>query len=201
MGGPRSGNGAEIGARAATSLANWMVLSGRPDQALSGPNEQWTEPSGLGAARPWLVTAQAYAFASAGRSPEGVAVLGLLPASGNEVPVSETDALIMRGMLKLYVDDLAGAIADLGVAAARIRTGLPASYPVLCLTHLSDAHLPPRRLGRRHDLRAAGDLAGPRCRPSVGSGSGARPCRAGPRLPRAVVRSPRRTSEAARAAR
>jgi DNA-binding CsgD family transcriptional regulator len=27
------------------------------------------------------------------------------------------------------------------VAAARIRTGLPASYPVPCLTHLSDAHL------------------------------------------------------------
>ena len=43
--------------------------------------------------------------------------------SGNEVPTSETDALIMRGMLKVYIDDLAGAISDLGVAAARMRTG------------------------------------------------------------------------------
>ena len=55
--------------------------------------------------------------------------------------MSETDALIMRGMLRVYLDDLGGAIADLGVAAARIRTGLPASYPVPCLAHLSDAHL------------------------------------------------------------
>ena len=84
--------------------------------------------------------AQAYAFAAAGRSAEGLDVLEFLPDSGNEVPVSETDALIMRGMLSVYLDDLAGGIADLGVAAARIRTGLPASYPVHCLTHLSDAH-------------------------------------------------------------
>ena len=86
------------------------------------------------------LTAMGYTLATARRSAEGVAVLGFLPASANEVPVSETDALIMRGMLRTYFDDLAGAIADLGVAAARIRTGLPASYPVPCLTHLSDAH-------------------------------------------------------------
>ena len=94
-------------------------------------------------------TAQAYAFGAAGRSPEGLAVLGFLPVSGNEVPVSETDALIMRGMLKVYVDDLAGAIADLGVAAARLRTGLPATYPGPCMSHLSDAHF------RRGDWDAA----------------------------------------------
>jgi DNA-binding CsgD family transcriptional regulator len=130
----------EIGARASTSLANWMVLSGRPDQA-----QLWAERAVNGtlpgsALQGMALTAEGYALASAGRSAEGVAVLGFLPASANEVPVSETDALIMRGMLRVYLDDLAGAIADLGVAAARIRTGLPASYPVPCLTHLSDAH-------------------------------------------------------------
>ena len=130
----------EIGARAATSLTNWMVLSGRPDQAF-----MWAERAVNGTVqgsplRSMAHTAQAYAFAAAGRSNEGLAVLEFLPASGNQVPVSETDALIMRGMLNVYLDDLAGSIADLGVAAARIRTGLPASYPVHCLTHLSDAH-------------------------------------------------------------
>ena len=94
-------------------------------------------------------TAQAYAFAAAGRSPEGLAALGFLPVSGNEVPMSETDALIMRGMLKVYVDDLPGAIADLGVATARLRTGLPSTYPGPCLAHLSDAHF------RRGDWDAA----------------------------------------------
>ena len=139
----------EIGARAATSLANWMVISGRPDQALT-----WGERA-VGGTVPGSVlrararTAQASAFAAATRGPEGLAVLGFLPASGNEVPRRETDALIMRGMLKVYLDDLAGAIADLGVAAARMRTGLLSTYPVPCLAHLSDAHF------RRGDWDAA----------------------------------------------
>jgi ATP/maltotriose-dependent transcriptional regulator MalT len=94
-------------------------------------------------------TGQAYAFAADGRSPQGLAVLGFLPGSGNEVPIAETDALIMRGILRLYSDDLAGAIADLGVAAARMHTGLPSTYPVPCLAALSDAHF------RRGDWDAA----------------------------------------------
>ena len=139
----------DIGARAATSLANWMVLSGRPDEALT-----WADRA-VGATVPGSLlrtrarTAQAYAFAAASRTPAGLAVLGFLPGSGNEVPMAETDALIMRGMLKVYGDDLPGAIADLGVAAMRLRTGLPATYPGPCLAHLSDAHF------RRGDWDAA----------------------------------------------
>ena len=55
----------------------------------------------------------------------------------------------MRGILRLYSDDLAGAIADLGVAAARMHTGLPSTYPVPCLAALSDAYF------RRGDWDAA----------------------------------------------
>jgi DNA-binding CsgD family transcriptional regulator len=143
------GTEAEIGARAATSLANWMVLSGRPDQALT-----WADRAVAGTVpgsplRALARTAQAYAFAAASLSPEGLATLGFLPVSGNEVPMSETDALIMRGMLKVYVDDLPGAIADLGVAAARLRAGLPLTYPGPCLAHLSEAYF------RRGDWDAA----------------------------------------------
>ena len=59
----------EIGTRAATSLANWMVLSGRPGLALA-----WADraaggtAAGFGGCGPWRVTAQAYALAAAGRS-------------------------------------------------------------------------------------------------------------------------------------
>ena len=139
----------EIGGRAATSLANWMVISGRADEALT-----WGDRAVCGTVSGsalWAMarTAQAYALAAAGRSPEGLAALGYLPLPGSEVPVSETDALIMRGMLKVYADDLAGAIADLGVAAARLRTGLPATYPGPCMSHLSDAYF------RRGDWDAA----------------------------------------------
>jgi DNA-binding CsgD family transcriptional regulator len=139
----------EIGARAATSLTNWMVLSGRPDQALTWADRAVGGTVAGSELRAMARTAQAYAFAAASRSPEGLAALGFLPVSGNEVPMSETDALIMRGMLKVYADDLPGAIADLGVASARLRTGLPSTYPGPCLAHLSDAHF------RRGDWDAA----------------------------------------------
>jgi ATP/maltotriose-dependent transcriptional regulator MalT len=94
-------------------------------------------------------TAQAYTLGKSGQVPEGLAVLSFLPASGNDVPRAEVDALIMRGMLELYADDLSGAIADLGIAAARIRSGVSATYPVPCLAHLSEAHF------RRGDWDAA----------------------------------------------
>lgn len=130
----------EIGARAATSLTNWMVISGRSEEALRWGDRAVERAGSDSALRSMAQTAQAYAFASAGRSTEGLEVLAFLADSGNEVPVSETDALIMRGMLKLYLDDLTGAISDLGIAAARLRNGLPATYPGPCLSHLSDAH-------------------------------------------------------------
>jgi ATP/maltotriose-dependent transcriptional regulator MalT len=139
----------EIGARAATSLTNWMVISGRPDQALkwAGRAVEGTIPQS--ALRAMALTAQAYALAADGRSHEGLAALDFLSVSGNEVPATETDALIMRGMLKVYIDDLAGASADLGIAAARLRTGLATTYPGPCLSHLSDAYF------RRGDWDAA----------------------------------------------
>jgi DNA-binding CsgD family transcriptional regulator len=143
----------EIGARTATSLANWMVISGRPDEAL-----MWAERAVDGtvagsALRAMARTAEAYALGNAGRGYEGIRVLGFLPASGNDVSMLEIDALIMRGMVKVYVDDLAGAIADLGVVAARLRSGTTASYPGPCLSHLSEAQF------RRGDWDAAATYA------------------------------------------
>jgi ATP/maltotriose-dependent transcriptional regulator MalT len=138
-----------IGARAATSLANWMVISGRPDEGL-----MWAERAVAGTVPDsalWAMarTAHAYTLGKAGQVPEGLTVLSFLPPSGNDVSRTEIDALIMRGMLKVYIDDLSGAIADLGAAAARLRSGVPATYPVPCLSHLSEAHF------RRGDWDAA----------------------------------------------
>ena len=127
-----------VGARAATSMANWMVITGRPHEALLWAERAIDATSTDSALRSMARTAQAYALASDGRSLEGLSVLGFLPTAGSEV--GATDALIMRGMLKLYVDDLSGAIADLGLAAARLRSGLHATYPGPCMSHLSDAY-------------------------------------------------------------
>jgi DNA-binding CsgD family transcriptional regulator len=143
----------DVGARAATSLTNWMIISGRPGPALTWAARAVDNTVPGSALRAMARTAEAYALAAARRVPDGLAVLGFLPGPGNEVPMAETDALIMRGMLKVYADDLPGAIADLGIAAARLRTGLPATYPGPCLAHLSDAHY------RRGDWAAADTYA------------------------------------------
>ena len=75
-----------IGARAATSLANWMVISGRPEEGL-----MWAERAVAGTVPDsalWAMarTAQAYSLGQAGRAPEGLAALDFLPPSGNDVP-------------------------------------------------------------------------------------------------------------------
>ena len=146
----------EIGARAATSLANWMVMAGRADEALIWAQRAVEGTVAGSAVRAMARTAQAYAFAAAGRSPEGLQALNFLPTSGNEVAIPETDALIMRGILKVYTDDLPGAIADLTVAAARLRAGLPSTYPGHCLTYLSEALF---RRGEWDDAVAHAQLA------------------------------------------
>ena len=143
------GTEGEIGARAATSLTNWLVISGRADQALEWADRAVNATDAGTPLRAMARTAQAYGLAAAGRSREGLAALGFLPGSRSEVQVHDLDILIMRGMLNLYSDDLAGAIADLGVATARLRTGTASTYPGPCLSHLSDAHF------RRGDWDAA----------------------------------------------
>ena len=139
----------EVGGQAATSLANWMVISGRPELALMWADRAVGATPPDSAGRAVARMAQAYALAAANRSAEGLAVLGFLPVSGNDASMSELDVLIMRGVLRLYVDDLSGAIADLGIAVARWRIGLPSTYPGQCLAHLSEAHF------RRGDWDAA----------------------------------------------
>jgi hypothetical protein len=80
------GTEGETGARAATSLANWMVLSGRPDQALTWADRAVSGTVPGSALRAMARTAQAYAFAAASRSPEGLAALGFLPVSAGPRP-------------------------------------------------------------------------------------------------------------------
>ena len=62
-------------------------MSGRADQALTWADRAVDGTAPGSALRAMARTAQAYAFAAAGRSPQGLAVLGFLPASGNEVPM------------------------------------------------------------------------------------------------------------------
>ena len=98
----------------------------------------------------------AYALFAAGRGPEGLARLAFLPASPSEVPREDTDTLFMRGMARSLAEDLAGAVADLSAAAARLRAGVPLRTASLCLSYLASAEY---FLGSWDDAVMHGELA------------------------------------------
>lgn len=110
---------------------NWMVLSGRPDQALTWADRAVSGTVPGSALRAMARTAQAYAFAAASRSPEGLAALGFLPVSAGPRPAWR---------------------CSLGVPRGAARRGLPSGQ------HQGVRALP--AVQRRRDHRGAGKLFG-----------------------------------------
>ena len=143
------------GAGAAFYLAVLCLISGRIPEAI-----EWGERGAAGgvpaAVRHLALGVLAIAFFTTGRGPEALARLAFLPAAPSEVPREDTDALVLRGMARVFAEDLAGAIADLSTAAARLRAGVPLRTASLCLTFLADAEW---RLGCWDDAVMHGELA------------------------------------------
>jgi DNA-binding CsgD family transcriptional regulator len=98
----------------------------------------------------------AIAFSADGRGPQGLARLAFLPAAPSEVPREDTDALVLRGMARFLAEDLAGAVADLSIGAARLRAGVPLRHASYCLCYLAGAEY---RLGSWDDAVAHAELA------------------------------------------
>jgi DNA-binding CsgD family transcriptional regulator len=73
-----------------------------------------------------------------------------------EVSLEHTDGLVIRGMCRLFTDDVPGAVADLSVALARLRAGISLAYPGQCLYYLADAEY---RLGAWDDALIHSQLA------------------------------------------
>ena len=129
---------ASVGAAAATQLAVLCLVAGRIPEAI-----EWGERAAAGAApaavRHRALGVLAIALSVHGRGPEGLARLAFLPAAPAEVPRVYTDTLVLRGMGRVWAEDLAGAIADLSTAAARLRAGVPLRGASQCLSHLAVA--------------------------------------------------------------
>lgn len=88
---------------------------------------------------PPALGALAIALLAAGRGPEGLARLTFLPATPSEVPLADNDTLVTSGRARAAAEDLAGAIADLSAAAARLRAGVLLRSPSRWLTYLARA--------------------------------------------------------------
>ena len=130
---------ASVGAAAATQLAVLCLVAGRIPEVI-----EWGERAAAAGAAPPAVRHRALgvlaiALSVHGRGPEGLARLAFLPAAPAEVPRAYTDTLVLRGMARVWAEDLAGAIADLSTAAARLRAGVPLRGASQCLSHLATA--------------------------------------------------------------
>ena len=130
---------ASVGAAAATQLAVLCLVAGRIPEVI-----EWGERAAAAGAAPPAVRHRALgvlaiALSVHGRGPEGLARLAFLPAAPAEVPRVYTDTLVLRGMARVWAEDLAGAIADLSTAAARLRVGIPLRGASQCLSHLATA--------------------------------------------------------------
>ena len=143
------------GAAAALQLAVFCLLAGQILEAIG-----WGERAAAGAApaavRHQALGVLAIALFADGRGPEGMARLAFLPAAPAEVPREDTDALVLRGIARVWAEDLAGAIADLSTAAARLRAGVPLRYASRCLSYLASAEY---RLGSWDDAVVHAELA------------------------------------------
>ncbi len=130
---------ASVGAAAATQLAVLCLVAGRIREAI-----EWAERAAAASLAPPAMRHRALgllaiALFAAGRGPEGLAGLAFLPAALCEVPGEDTDTLVLRGIARVLAEDLAGAIADLSTAAARLRAGMPLRTASQCLSYLAGA--------------------------------------------------------------
>ena len=145
-----------VGADAATWLATYLCTVGRVEEALAWSERAVAASAGDPAFRLQALVVVALSLALAGRAPEGLARLGELPAAAAEVPIEATDGLVVRGMCRLFTDDLTGAMADLSAGVARLRAGVSSAYATQRLIYLSDAEY---RLGAWDDALMHSALA------------------------------------------
>jgi len=144
-----------VGAAAATWLAALCSVAGRIPEAI-----EWAERAAAAAApaavRHLALGMLAVALVADRRVPEGLARLACLPAAPADVLREDTDTLVLRGMARVLAEDLAGGIADLSTAAARLRAGVPLRYASNCLGCLAGAEW---RIGSWDDAVVHAELA------------------------------------------
>ncbi len=145
-----------VGAAAATALAAYLCTGGRVEEAMAWGERAVAASAGDPAARLQALIVVALSLTLAGHGPEGLARLDELPAAAAEVPLEFTDGLVMRGMCRLFTDDMTGAMGDLSVGMARLRAGVSLRDPGHCLVYLSDAEY---RIGAWDDALMHSELA------------------------------------------
>jgi DNA-binding CsgD family transcriptional regulator/tetratricopeptide (TPR) repeat protein len=145
-----------VGAAVAISLADYLCTTRRVQEALTWGTRAIDASAGDPGAHLQALMMVALSLTLAGRGPEGLARLRELPAVAEKVPQALTEGLVMRGMCRLFTDNVTGAFTDLSVGLARLRSGVSMRNPSQCLTYLAEAEY---RLGAWDDALVHSQLA------------------------------------------
>ena len=129
----------QSGAQAATGLLGCCLISGRLSEAVAWGELAVDAAGAHPAGRQHALCELSLALAYSQRGQEALARLGTRPACGAEVPLSQTEVLVARGMVRVILEDLEAAVADLSAAAARLRSGAAIRHACLCLGYLAEA--------------------------------------------------------------
>jgi len=129
---------ARVGCVAATWLTLLCLCAGRIREALEWGERAAASPAEV-AAHHSALSVLAMSLFYAGRGPEGLARLAEFGDTPADVPLEDTDTLVLRGIARLLSEELPGAIADFSVAAARLQAGVPLRSASWCLWQLAGA--------------------------------------------------------------
>ncbi len=147
---------AATGQEAATGLGILLGISGSFIESTIWLDRVLESATGC---EPWYDAARsmrAIPFTLSGQGDKALSLFKDLPERAAMVPMTNTDSLTYRGLVKLWTSDLQGATDDLAVAANRIRNGLQVRFPGQPLAFLAEAEF---RRGRWDDCQDHAELA------------------------------------------
>ena len=128
-----------VGALAAGQLGFYNYVAGRPTEALIWAQRTLESSQGHAELEAVGLVLEGFALAALGRARDAFARLAFLPENANDAPLQATDAVLVRGAMRLYTDDLGKARRDLLTAAERVRAGVPVHFASPCLAFLGEA--------------------------------------------------------------
>ena len=129
---------AAVGCAAATRLTMLCAFAGRMAEAIEW-GERAVASAAATAAQRTALGMLAISLCFAGRIDEAVSRLAVFGDAPAKVAPEESDALVLRGIVRSLADDMPGAAADLSVAAARLRAGVPLRTASWCLLFMAGA--------------------------------------------------------------
>lgn len=144
----------ELGPLVSLVLAQLCSTELRVDEAVA-----WSQRVTAGTAEHLMAPALGVlvpCLGAAGRADESLALAGSLPEGDHPLAIHDIEGVLGRGLVRMWVDDLRGACADLSAVVSATRSRPACVSGLIALCFLAEAEY---RLGAWDDSLVHGDLA------------------------------------------